>query len=70
MNEQNQKDAERWRWAVWTALAGLGLVVVGLSLFLPDKGTDALVRFVTVVVPVLIGSDAHVRHARIRSRGR
>ena len=56
---------ERRRWWRWGGLAALGLILIALSFRLPDKANDAVIGFVTVVVPVLIGGDAHVHHAKI-----
>jgi hypothetical protein len=60
-----KKDEYR-HWTLWVPIMLAGAGLIALSFVLPDKGTDAAVGFVTVAVPVLVGSDAHMRHARIR----
>jgi hypothetical protein len=68
------------RWAFWMILVSGGFLFILLSFAVPhwllkanlgvttDNVGDisnALVGFFTVIVPVLIGSDAHVRHGKL-----
>jgi hypothetical protein len=74
---------ENKRWAFWMILVLGGFLFILLSYAVPhwlvkanlgvtkDNVGDisnALVGFFTLIVPVLIGSDAHVRHAKLSRR--
>lgn len=76
--------AEEKRWAFWTVLIAGGFFFILLSYAVPhwlvgylgvtkDNVGDistALVGFFTLIVPVLIGSDAHVRHGKFARQQR
>jgi hypothetical protein len=68
------------RWAFWIILVTGGFLFIVLSYAMPrwmleahlgvtrsnvEDISNALVGFFTLIVPVLIGSDAHVRHGKL-----